>query len=222
VTPRRVLAVALTLAPLAACKPPAGAAPPISAQGSLAFLADGDTTVIDEYSRSADLLDGMVRILSREPGGPTVRATYRVRYDRRGRAASAQLAIQQISAGGTASTAQREWTLTFDAEGRATETESGGRRIEARAGEGVLPLFGPSIAMLESVLLRARSTGATRIPVFHLAAAGRVDTVAIAWVGGDSATVMIAGATGRYRLDPAGRILGGRAEEEQLETVRID
>lgn len=219
---RRILAVALSLAPLAACNPPAGAPSPLSDRGALAFLAEGDTTVVDEYSRSAERLDGVVRIFSREPGGPMVRAAYGVEYDGRGRAASARLTIQQLSSGGTALPAQREWSVTFDPDGRATEVESGGRRVEVRAGDGVVPLFGPSIAMMESVLLRARSTGATRIPVFHIAAAGRVDTVAIAWTGADSATVTIAGATARYHLDPAGRILGGRAQAERLETVRID
>lgn len=219
---RRAFAVALFLAPLTACSPPAGALPPVSDRGALAFLADGDTTVVDEYSRSASHLEGVVRILGREPGGPTVRAAYAVAYDDRGRAESASVRIQQISSGGTASPAQRGWSVTFAPDGRATEEESDGRRVEVRAGEDVVPLFGPSIAMLESILLRARSTGATRIPVFHVAAAGRVDTAAVVWTGADSATVTIAGATGRYHLDAAGRVLGGRSLTERLETVRID
>jgi hypothetical protein len=151
-----------------------------------------------------------------------VRAVYDVRYDRTGRAASAHLSIQQVATGEPGSPARREWSLTFEPDGRAIEVESGGRSLEVRAGTDAVPLFGPSVAMMESVLLRARSTGQTRIPVFHVAAAGRVDTVAIAWLGADSAVVTIAGAAARYHLDGAGRILGGRAEGERLETRRIE
>jgi hypothetical protein len=205
----------------AACQA-VGAPSPAPHEGAFAFLAGGDTTVVDEYARSPDELTGTLRLFSREPGGTTARATYQVQYGDDGRAASAQLTIRQVSPAGVVDPDVREWTATFAADGTASEVEDGDvRRFTASPGADAVPLFGPSIAMLESIFLHARRGNTTRVPVFHLAAGGRVDTATIVWIGNDSATLTIAGASAGYLLDRDSRIRSGGAETEDLRTVRL-
>lgn len=214
----------ILLAPLACapgCRQPASTVPG-GGTGALAFLAGGDTTVVDEYLRTPEELNGEVRFFSPDPGGARARAEYRVRYRQDGRPESAHLTIGQVGPAGLASSEVHEWSATFGGDGTVMEVESGsGRWARAAAGADAVPLFGPSIAMLEAVLLRARRTSATSLPVFHLAAGGRVDTAVIAWFLPDSVHLTIAGARGSYRLDEAGRIVSGAAAGEDLRTVRL-
>lgn len=190
--------------------------------GALAFIADGDTTVIDRYTRTATSLTGELRLFSREPHGPPARAAYSVRYGASGRPERAEISISQISPSGGTNPVAREWAAEFGEDGSVSEIETaGGRRVKVDAGADVQPLFGPSIAMLESIVMAARANGLSRIPVFHLATSGRVDTVTVLWPAPDSVTVTIAGSTAAYRVDGSGRILGGAARAEELETVRL-
>lgn len=196
--------------------------PPAGETGALAFIADGDTAVVDRYSRTPVSLVGELRFFSREPGGSTARAVYRVRYGESGRPERAEISITQISPSGGTDPVAREWTADFGEDGSVTEVESaGGRSLDVAAGADVQPLFGPSIAMLESIIMAARARGLSRIPVYHLATSGRVDTVTLQWPAPDSVTVAIAGSTAAYRIDRSGRILRGAARGEALETVRL-
>jgi hypothetical protein len=218
VGPRGALLLVLLLA---ACRPGAPA-PVVVEQGAFAVLVAGDTTVVDEYRRTAADLHGTLRLFSREPGGATARAVYHVTYAPEGHALSARLVIAQVSPAGVVEREPREWSATFDPSGRVTEVETpGGRRSQASPGRDALPLFGPSVAMLESIFLEARAASVSSVPVFHLAAAARVDTLSVRWSGPDSVHVTIAGATGAYQLDRSGRILGGAVAGDELRTVRL-
>lgn len=190
--------------------------------GAFAVLAGGDTIVVDEYVRTPRELRGTLRLFSREPGGTTARATYSVAYGDDGRPAGARLEILQVSPAGVEAPASRQWRAAFRDDGTVVEVETGaGRQVDARPGRDVLPLFGPSVAMLAAVLHHARVHSLTRVPLFHVAAGGRVDTARIRWHLADSATLTVAGASGSYRIDPSGRLLGGMAEGERLRTVRL-
>lgn len=201
---------------------PQGAPEPVlfADSGALAYLLAGDTTVVDEYVRTTNRLTGKLRIFPREPGGSSVRASYCVYYSASGLADSAALSIEQISPEGRVEPERRRWQAIFHEEGIVESELAGGRTFEAAVGPDALPLFGPSIAMIESILRRSRSLSVAVIPVFHLAAAARVDTARIQWRG-DAADLTIDGVTTRYQLDGEGRLLSGESLSEELRAVRI-
>lgn len=218
------LAAVAAAASIAACAPAGPPAPDRSGgdAGVLAFLADGDTVAVDEYQRTPEALSGSVRFFGGASGQVQALATYRVDYDPQGRPDSAAVRITQLDSHGSPRGDAREWRTFFAADGGAREVEHPGSRwMTAQPGTGALPLFGPSMAMLESIVRRSRSSGAARLPVFHLAAGARVDTATIGWPEPDSAIVTLVGVTTSYRVDPAGRLIEGSAGEGTLRTVRV-
>ncbi len=204
----------------------AGAAPappsPGEDAGVLAFLVQGDTTVVEAYRRAGDLLEGDIR--PRVPGG-FGRAAYRARMDGE-RVLRVELSAWRPGAP-AGSPPQRQWVADFAGDTAVEETRSGGR-VEVRRtpiAPGTLPLFGPSMAMQEQIVRRAREIGGSRrsieIPVYSLAVGGRTMAATVEWIGRDSAALRYGGAAVRLRIDSRGRILGGVSADSVHRIVRV-
>ena len=158
--------------------------------GAFALVVRGDTTVVDEFVRRANSLEGLVR--TRRTGAKFGWARYRVEFSMSGEVTRSQLSLGRI---GTSPDSPPVGThaITF---GPDSIVEEWPNRAPTRAPyvRGVIPLFGPSIAMLQEVVRRARRTSPSQreigIPVYQVLVNAKVDRVPIRWIGRD--TVIIA------------------------------
>jgi hypothetical protein len=194
----RVEAAARFGLPLAAASAPRRHDPPppyTQDSGVFALVVRGDTTVLDEFVRRSNLLEGVVRPLGH--GAKFGWGRYRVEFSPSGEATRSQLWIGRV---GTSpdSAAVSTHTITF---GPDSIVDQWPNRMATRVPyvRGTVPLFGPSIAMLQEVVRRAsrmppamRELGVPVYPVWVDARMGRVrahwitrDTLTLSW--GDSA-----------------------------------
>lgn len=87
---------------------------------------------------------------------------------------------------------------------------------------GALPYINPSFAMVEQVLRRARAAGGATdtVPLF-MVSGGQTVPALIVWVGRDSATVQIGGATIRAAVDADGALLGAVIPVQHVTVIRL-
>jgi hypothetical protein len=174
---------------------PSDARTPIDS-GTFALVVRGDTTVVDEFVRTANLLEGLVR--TRRRGAKFGWARYRVEFSRSGEVTRSELSLGRV---GTSPDSPPVSThaITF---GPASIVEEWPNRAPTRAPyiRGVVPLFGPSIAMLQEVVRRARRLSPSKreigVPVYQVLVNAKLEYVPIRWIARD--TVIIA------RGDPPG------------------
>lgn len=197
-------------------------ASPVGDAGTFAFVANGDTTVVEEYRRGAGVLEGQIQ--PRLPGA-FGRAAYRAELEGE---LVRRIELSLWRPGAPAGSAPvRQWIATFAGDGVAEETRSGGSANVRRTAvpRGTLPLFGPSMAMQEQIVRRARAitrNGATvEIPVYPLATNGQAMRATVEWIGRDSAVLRYGGAAMRLRIDADGRILGGVSADSAHRIVRL-
>jgi hypothetical protein len=158
--------------------------------GSFALVVRGDTTVVDEFVRRASLLEGVVR--PRVRGAKFGWARYRVEFSRSGEVTRSELSLGRV---GTSPDSPPVWThaITF---GPDSIVEEWPNRPPTRAPyvRGVIPLFGPSIAMLQEIVRRARRMSPSMleigVPVYQVLATAKTEHVPVRWVTRD--TVIIA------------------------------
>jgi hypothetical protein len=163
--------------------------------GSFAYVVRGDTTVVDEFVRRPNLLEGVVR--TRRPGAKFGWARYRVEFSRSGEVTRSQLSLGRVGTS-TDSPPVSTHAITFG----PSIMEEWPNRSPTRAPNvrGVIPLFGPSIAMLQEVVRRARRMSPSQleigVPVYQVLANAKIEHVPVRWITRD--TVIIA------RGDPPG------------------
>lgn len=214
--PLLLLALAQACAPLQSS--PSAAAE--GEQGMLALVVRGDTTVREEYTRTAGALEGVVRP---QGGAKFGWARYRVRLAPGGAVERAEL---ELGRPGTTpgDPAAGRWVVTV-ADGAVEEVPDRGAARRVAAPAGVVPYFAPSMAMLHEVVRRAlplRGTAATAaIPTYPFPGDGRLDTLRVRWVGTDTVEVAGGGATTRVAVDARGRLVGSRTADGAFVGVRL-
>jgi hypothetical protein len=168
----------------------------VSDSGSFALVVRGDTTVVDEFVRRADLLEGVVR--TRRRGAKFGWARYRVEFSRSGEVTRSQLSLGRVGTSPDSPPASTQ-TITF---GPDFIIEEWPGRLPTRVPyvSGVIPLFGPSVAMLQEVVRRARRMSPSKleigVPVYQIQVNAKMEYVPVRWIGRD--TVVLA------RGDPPG------------------
>ncbi|HEX9940331.1 MAG TPA: hypothetical protein VGB15_24570 [Longimicrobium sp.] len=197
-------------------------AAPVEDAGTFAFVANGDTTVVEEYRRAAGVLQGEIR--PRVPGG-FGRAAYRAELDGE---LVRRIELSVWPPGAPAGSAPvRRWIATFAGDSVVEETRSGGPTDVRRTAvpPGTLPLFGPSMALQEQIVRRARAIGGSaptvEVPVHSLATNGPAVRATVEWIGRDSATLRHGGSAMRLRIDADGRILGAVSADSAHRIVRL-
>jgi hypothetical protein len=91
---------------------------------------------------------------------------------------------------------------------------------------GAVPYLNLSFALLEQAVLRSRAPGAAagQVPLFNLGGGqvggGQTLDAKVSSLGGDSLVVAIGNVEFRLRVDPAGRLLGGRIPAQDVEVER--
>jgi hypothetical protein len=178
--------------------------------GTFALVVHGDTTVVDEFVRRANLLEGVVR--TRRPGAKFGWARYRVEFSRSGEVTRSQLSLGRV---GTSPDSPPVSTheITF---GPDSIVEEWPNRAPTHAPyvRGVIPLFGPSIAMLQEVVRRAVRTSPSQreigIPVYQVLVNAKVDRVPIRWLGRDTVIISQVDPPGARYVVSGWKILSGQ------------
>jgi hypothetical protein len=223
---RRSLLLASAVATAATCarsqpEPREGADNPLH-HGALAFIARGDTTLRDDYVRADTVLRGTVRPLVR--GAKFGWARYEVYFARTGEARRVVLSVGRVGTSpDSAPVSTNSTTLGPDF---ITEEWPNKPPTSVPYERGTVPVFAPSIAMLQELIRRARvltdGKGTVEIPVYLLLTRSAVELVRVTWVAPNTAEVRWGGPLGvRYDVDDAGRILRGEERSRESITARL-
>jgi dienelactone hydrolase len=192
------------------------AAPLIAQQapdrGALVIHRGADTVVVDRFIRNADTLEGSVRIKGQ------ARIDYRALLGPNETVRSLSLALFAPTAEANAQPTTRV-RLAIQGDTVIAETAAGINRVGTKA--GAIPMFNNALALSELFTRRARATGGVAdIPYFATNGGTTLD-VAVRPITSDSVTVTIARQVQRFKIDPAGRILGGVIAGSNLEYGRL-
>ena len=165
-----------------------------------------DTLAIEQYTRTADRLQGEQVV--RAPR--TVHRIYTVTFGPSGAAERFELVTHNVS--GAPGPAETKATATFQGDSAvSTLTRSDSTRtVRARVGAGALPYLGQSFGLVEEVARRARAAGRDRYTMSMLVLGDTEPMpVTVTRGGSDSLTMMLDGIGPlRVRLDEQGRLLG--------------
>ena len=165
-----------------------------------------DTLAIEQYTRTADRLQGEQVV--RAPR--TVHRIYTVTFGPSGAAERFELVTHNVS--GAPGPAETKATATFQGDSAvSTLTRSDSTRtVRARVGAGALPYLGQSFGLVEEVARSARAAGRDRYTMSMLVLGDTEPMpVTVTRGGSDSLTMMLDGIGPlRVRLDEQGRLLG--------------
>lgn len=184
----------------------------------------GDTVSTDAYTRTAESLEGEIRI--HLPGAKFQRGRYRVEFNPESRAVHAKLTFLRASTP-TGEPALGGVTAVLHPDGMVEEAQNGGTAVRYQAGAGVVPWFAPSTAMMQEIVRRAHrltgGRGRVEVPHFPLASRGQgIGTMVITFVAPDSVEVAYGPGSGSVRqpVDAQGRLLSMHTPEGRRLTVR--
>ena len=204
---------------------PAETTPPAFAdQGAFALLASGDTTVVEEFSRTPSVLEGLVRPQVR--GAEFGWARYRVEFGPEGQPERAELQLGRVGTS-PGSAASELWSVIIQ-DSALQETRADRPSTRRQVPVGTVPVFAPSMAMnhevIRQAILRGGRNGSVEVPIYPVANVGGVQTVTVGWPAPDTAVVAFPGEPGaRFVVDEHGRVLGGEttALDRAFTTVRL-
>lgn len=200
------------------------AAAPVAAQtvgdsGTFVIRHAGDTVATEEFSRTETTLAGTLflnnsrntfqrysLVVAPDATVPMVEVTVREDADSgRSKAKLVQrsrVIFREDSAAVDAVIGQRIETLVLGTE------------------RGALPYLNMSFAMLEQAVRRSRAPGGNgNVPFFNLGG-GQTVSGKISPLGADSLNLAIGEVEFHLRVDPEGRVLGGRIPDQDVEVVR--
>ncbi len=191
-------------------------------RGTLALIVRGDTTVRDDYVREDTTLRGTVRPLGR--GAKFGWARYDVHFEPTGEVRRVVLSLGRVGTSpDSAPVSTHSTTLGPDF---ITEEWPNKPPTSIPYQRGAVPVFGPSIAMFQEVIRRARALtgakGTVDVAMYSLLNRSAVDLIRVTWVAPDTAEVRWGDSPGvRYNVDGAGNILRGEGASGEFITVRL-
>jgi dienelactone hydrolase len=179
-------------------------------RGTLYIRSGADTLVTDHFARSGDTLRGRMQMKTGQsvaysallgPGN----AIRTIAYD-----------VYAIGAK-DGDAPQTHLLFTMQGDTAIAETPAGIQRVATKP--GAIPMMGNMLALTELYTRRARAAGgAADMP--YLSMQGATIPVTVTPAGADSLVVKIGQQEQRFRVDAAGRILGGWIPGARLEFVR--
>jgi dienelactone hydrolase len=192
-------------------------AAPAAAQDRGGFLlrAGSDTVGVEQLARGPGELSGRLLLRKRVP--VTFQATLRAD------ATIERLTIAVLQPDAPAEALPRQvGTMEFRGDSVIATTRTGDstkvERFASRPGALAYHAQVPIISLLEQIVRRARVLGGStvQVPVFLLSGGARTIDATVAFPGPDSAVVSLGSIEARLAVDAAGRVLGGRAQRDQV------
>ncbi len=191
-------------------------------RGTLVLIVRSDMTVRDDYVRSDTALQGTVRPLIK--GAKFGWARYDVRFARTGEVSRVRLSLGRVGVSpDSAPVSSHSTTLGPNV---IIEQWPNKPPTSVAYQPGAVPVFGPSIAMFQEVIRRARAMtgakGTAVVPVYSLLNRAALDPVRVTWVALDTAEVRWGDSPGvRYNVDAAGNIVRSGGASGEFITVRL-
>lgn len=188
-------------------------------RGSFIATRGRDTTSIERFSRSGDLLEGEL-IAPRIPW-----QSYRLEGASGGQPRSFDLTIRPpFSPRDTAPSEVRRLLFAGDSVNESRTLDGKTTQRQRHAGPSAVPLLYPSLALLEMATRRARQMGnsAAQIPFVEVGYRERQFVATLSWIGSDSARMDLGGTEFRLAVDAEGRVLGGRVPSLGITIERQD
>jgi dienelactone hydrolase len=183
----------------------------VSDRGALMLRLGNDTVVTDRFFRSHDTLQGIV----------VVKGQARFEYVAAlgPNDAVVSLSVKAYALGGAPGDAplQRIY-ISMQGDSAFAETAAGMQRLGTRA--GAIPMFNNALALTELFTRRARAAGGSAEIPYLVMNGGSTLTLSVKPVGADSVVVTIAGQEQRLKIDPRGRIIGGKISNMAAEFLR--
>lgn len=200
----------------------APSAPGLTDDAAFALVVRGDTIVLDEYIRTPDRLDGLVR--PQVQGAKFGWARYRLEFGSDGQPERAEVRIGRVGTSPDSPDAA-VWSVVIR-DGELTESWPHRPPVQKRVPAGTVPVFAPSMGMnhelIRQAILRGDRRGPVAVAVYPMATGAGVATVTVSWSAPD--TVLFAYSPGpgaRVTVDRYGRALGSRTSDNEHVTVRV-
>jgi uncharacterized protein len=213
-----ILALVVMLCAFAAVPAAAPAAAQAEEQGAFVVLMGRDTFAVENFSRSADRLEG-------EMTGPTVgRLVYQVAL---GPAAVTRELTLRAWQPGAAEDAAAMQEVRLTARGDSVivviTTPAGSQTQRIASRKDAVQYVNPSFALTEQIVRRARAIGGdeVEVPVFLLQGGQTLNAV-VTWPAQDSVSLLLAGSTIRGTLSPDGRLRDASIAAQNLTISRIE
>ncbi len=180
-------------------------------RGAFVILLGPDTVIVDRFVRTADSLIGSIA-MKNQP-----RVEYAMALGPNNSARS--LGIRVIKAGaGPADPPLQSATVTMRGDSAVIEGNGTSARVATKA--DAVPSINNGFAISELFTRRARAHGNSG-DYAYLAGNGKTLTVTVRPLGADSMTVAVGPQEQRFRVDAAGRILGGSITGQPVDLVRV-
>lgn len=189
---------------------PAVAAAQAAESGTFYMIARGDTIMVEPYTRGADRVSG--ELVAPKQGS---RRSYTLDLTADAGVTRTTLAFYRAAA--DTAPAERA-TLRLQGDTMIAEVRGGTQRLPTQP--GAITYVNPSMAILEQALMHARRTGQTTLPLLQ-SAGGQTMPLAITWIGGDSAALVLGGVAMRAAVAPDGHLLGATVPSQQVTVSRV-
>jgi hypothetical protein len=214
-----LLAVAFLPASLSFPLPggPGGLAVPDS--GAFVIRHAADTVAVERFARTPTGLNGTLEIRNAKRTSQSYKAV--VAPD--ASVALIEVTVKERPDSGAEARVVQNARVIFREDSAAVDDISGhGLQTRVFGTErGAVPYLNLSFALLEQVVLRSRAPGAAagQVPLFNLGGGQTLDAK-VSPAGGDSLVVAIGKVEFHLRVDPAGRVLGGRIPAQEVVAER--
>lgn len=189
-------------------------------RGTFTLVRGADTIGTETFTRGADRLEATF--------AAGRRSLFRYDAALRPDAGTARIAVTPLAPAVAAAAPSASATFAGDSVTVRQDGAAGGPATTARraAPPGTVAYVNPSPSLMEQIVRRARALGGApggapvAVPVFVSGTGGVGQTATVAFLAPDSARLDLAGVALRFRVDPAGAVLGGTVPAQGLTIVR--
>ena len=213
--------VALVVGPAAAQTASPTTAQPAADSGTFVIRRAGDTVATERFARTATTLQGTLdlrnarntsqaykAVIAPDASVPLIEVTVR----------------ESLDSGRVKGKVVQQARVVFKEDSVAVDdVNGGGMQTRVFSSErGAVPYLNLSFGLLEQAVRRSRASapGSARVPLFNLGGGQTLDAK-VSPLGADSLALAIGSVEFHLRVDPAGRVLGGRIPSQGVVADRV-
>jgi hypothetical protein len=189
--------------------------------GTFVIRHAGDTVAVEHFSRTATKLEGTLAMHDQKGTAQVYQAVV---------APDASVALIEVTVQQKPDSGQKRGRVIqrarviFKADSAAVDdvTNHGLQTRLFGTERGAVPYLNLSFALLEQVVRRSRAAtpAGTQVPLFNLGGGQTLDAK-LSPIGADSLALAIGSVEFHLRVDPAGRVLGGRIPAQEVVVDRL-